>query len=154
MKPEMLAYVRYRIERSRETLFAAKLLLSNGLLHDTVNRLYYACFQVVSALLLIEGKSSSKHSGVCALFETHWIRTGRLPAPMGPFYRRLFDYRQKADYRDLTVFTPEKVAAWLQESEGFIDAITDRIRQLLPELNTNGEDTQPGEDHEIARPCR
>lgn len=42
----------------------AELALGNGYLHGTVNRLYYACFYAVSALLLTEGFSSSRHSGI------------------------------------------------------------------------------------------
>jgi len=40
----------------------------------------------VSGLLLAEGLSSSKHSGVRALFDLHWIAQGRLPKSMGQFY--------------------------------------------------------------------
>ena len=42
MKPEEVDYCRYRIERARETLGAARILLDTGHLHAAVNRLYYA----------------------------------------------------------------------------------------------------------------
>ena len=87
MKPEIVEYIRYRIEQSTEAFEVAKLSLENGLLRSSVNRLYYACFYVVSALLLCEDHRSSKHSGVRALFDRHWIKPGRLPVEMAQFYR-------------------------------------------------------------------
>ena len=63
MKADALEYIRYRISRAEETLQVAKLALENDFLLDTVNRLYYACFFAVSALLLTEERSSSRHTG-------------------------------------------------------------------------------------------
>jgi uncharacterized protein (UPF0332 family) len=50
--PEEQALIRYRLERAMETLDEAALLYEKGHLHAYVNRLYYACFYAVSALLL------------------------------------------------------------------------------------------------------
>jgi uncharacterized protein (UPF0332 family) len=68
MKPEMTSLIHYRLDRANESIEEAKLLLENGHLHSSVNRLYYACFYAVSGLLLAEGLSSAKHSGTMALF--------------------------------------------------------------------------------------
>jgi hypothetical protein len=74
MKPEIATVIRYRLDRALESIDEAKLLLQNGHLHSSVNRLYYACFYAVSGLLLTEGLSSAKHSGTMALFERHWVK--------------------------------------------------------------------------------
>lgn len=50
------------MERAREALSEANLLLQAGHLNTYVNRLYYACFYAVSALLVIRGISTSKHA--------------------------------------------------------------------------------------------
>lgn len=75
MKPEMTALIRHRLDRAHESIEEATLLLENGHLHSSVNRLYYECFYAVSGLLLTEGLSSARHSGTMALFERHWIKT-------------------------------------------------------------------------------
>jgi uncharacterized protein (UPF0332 family) len=49
------------MERAREALAEAALLLQAGHLHAYVNRLYYACFYAVSAPLVTQGTSTSKH---------------------------------------------------------------------------------------------
>lgn len=62
MNSETRALVAYRMERAREALSEANLLLQAGHLNTYVNRLYYACFYAVSALLVIRGISTSKHA--------------------------------------------------------------------------------------------
>ena len=68
MKKEIRALVIYRLNRADESLEEALILLERNHINTFVNRLYYACFYTVTALLLSKGLSSSKHSGVRALF--------------------------------------------------------------------------------------
>jgi len=98
-------------------------------LHSSVNRFYYACFYAVSGLLLTEGLSSARHSGVIALFERHWIKTAKVPKELGLLYRRLFNRRQKGDYDDLVTFLPADIETWIGEVKTFVAAISDFIRQ-------------------------
>ncbi len=127
MTPEQGELVRYRLARAMESLDEARLLFANGHVRTAVNRIYYACFYAVSALLLTEGESSPKHSGVRSLFDQLWIVTGRLPKDMGRFYRRLFDARQKGDYDDLVTFAPAEVRTWLDEAAVFVKRISETI---------------------------
>jgi uncharacterized protein (UPF0332 family) len=122
--PETAELVRFRLTRAHESLAEARLLLANDHLRTTVNRVYYACFYAVSALLLVEGHSSPKHSGIRALFDQHWIVPGRLPRSLGRFYRQLFDSRQKGDYADLVTFDRAEVTAWLCEADKFVEQVT------------------------------
>ena len=64
--------VRYRMERASETLQEARLMVEGGHLHGAANRIYYACFYAVVALLLTRDLASPKHSGVMALFNRHF----------------------------------------------------------------------------------
>lgn len=73
------AVVAYRLERAREALEDARLLAGSGRWNACVNRLYYACFYAVSGLLLQQGLSSSKHTGIRGLFNLNFVRTGRFP---------------------------------------------------------------------------
>lgn len=97
---------------ARETLDVATLALADGHLRSTVNRLYYACFYIVSALLFAEGHASSKHSGIRSLFNRHWMKTGRLPAELSSFCRDLFNYRQQGDYDGFVDFACDDVRGW------------------------------------------
>ena len=142
MKAETHELIRYRIARADETLQAAATLLADGLLHDTVNRLYYSCFYMVTALPLTEGLSSAKHGGVQGLFDREWINKGRLPVTMGRFFRKLFKHRQRGDYDDLVVFSLGNVEAWLQETREFLA----EVRKGIEEQIDNAPDRDQGHD--------
>ncbi len=133
MTPEQSAYIAYRLERAKATLRDAEILAGAGSLHGAVNRLYYACFYTVSALLLSEGQSRSKHTGVRALFEKDWVRTGRVSVPTGRFFHALLDRRQKSDYSDLVAFDPQEVAGWLAQGSAFVAELTRLVEQRLSE---------------------
>lgn len=124
MTDETRTLARYRIERAREALDEAGLLFSQGHTNACVSRLYYGCFYAVSALLLLEGHSPSKHSGVRALFHQRFVRTGVFAKDLGRFYDRLFDNRQKADYADLVTFDAADVSPWLSEALNFVEAVS------------------------------
>lgn len=68
-------YIRYRLERSHASLEAAKLLANANLFPEVVNRLYYAAFYAVNALLYQHSLSSRRHGGVQALFNQYLTNT-------------------------------------------------------------------------------
>lgn len=45
-------YIQYRITKSKESLRDAKILAKNGSWNAYINRLYYACYYIVSAFVL------------------------------------------------------------------------------------------------------
>jgi uncharacterized protein (UPF0332 family) len=127
MTPEEQALVRYRLERASEALDEAKLLFESGHLHTYVNRLYYACFYAVSALLLTKGLSTSKHTHLRALLHKELIRPGIIPLEYGQFFDLLFNNRQKGDYSDFVVFQAEQVEGWLKQAREFVDYMSTRV---------------------------
>lgn len=48
----MIAYIRYRLEKAQEVYQAACILYDAQQWNSVINRLYYACFYSASALLL------------------------------------------------------------------------------------------------------
>lgn len=120
--------IRYRMERARETLQEATLMYQSRYLHGAANRLYYACFYAVLALLAKNDLSSSKHSGVMALLNREFVKTGRISLEMGKFYSRVFDARCEGDYADL-LSGPEVTASDMEVAKQMID----RIEQLITE---------------------
>ena len=121
MTPETRILVQYRLARAREALAEASLLLDSGHANTGVNRLYYACFYAVSALLLTKGLTATSHSGLRTLFHQHVIRPGLLPLGQGPLYDRLFD--QRSDYTGLVHFGADEVRAWSVDAQAFVDAV-------------------------------
>lgn len=127
MKKEIRTLVLYRLNRADESLEEALILLERDHINTFVNRLYYACFYAVTALLLSKGLSSSKHSGVRALFHQNIVKNGLLNREMGKFYDKIFDTRQKGDYADLVYFKKKEVGSWFGEAKKFISSIKNII---------------------------
>ena len=127
------ALVPYRLGRAREALDAARLLLEKDHLHACINRLYYACFYAASALLLTKGLTATKHAGVIALFNKHWVKEGLLPKQLGTTLSALFAARQEADYADLAEFDPAEAWQWLKASGNFVSTIAAHIREVQKE---------------------
>jgi uncharacterized protein (UPF0332 family) len=120
---ETRTLVRYRLSRAKEALEEAILLLESGHANTFVNRLYYACFYGVSALLLAKGLSATRHSGVKVLFHQHIVKSGLLSITQGQIYDKFFDNRQKGDYADLTRFEVQDVQPWFDEAHTFVGDI-------------------------------
>ena len=139
MKDETKTIIRYRLERSRESLKDAVSLFKEGSLHSAVNRIYYAMFYSVNALLLTKNLSSSRHSGVRALFHKEFVNKGEVDEVYGKFYSEIFEKRQVGDYRDLVEFEKEKVSGWLEKAEEFILAIDKVIEDLLNKESSSRE---------------
>lgn len=131
MKEEIRTLVLYRLERAHEALEEANILFERGHANTFVNRLYYACYYAVSALLLAKGLSSAKHSGIRSLFHQNFIRTGVVKTELGQLYDRLFDNRQKGDYADLIRFDLNAVRAWYDEAQKFVEIIEDLIKKEI-----------------------
>ncbi len=130
MTKEERSLIEYRMERAREALDDAKIMFEAMRINTYVNRLYYACFYAVSALLLTRNFSTSKHSYLRSLMHREFVKTGLMPPEMGDHFDLLFDNRLKGDYADFIRFKAEQVAGWLKPTEEFVDHI-DRLIQTM-----------------------
>lgn len=123
--------INYRRQKAKETLHDAEILLESHSLPSTVNRIYYALFYEIIALLLTEDMSSGKQSGVRALLNEHFVKTGKVPVEIGKFYASMFDFRQKSDYGDFVVFDEKKISDWLEEAKRHIQELERIIEQKI-----------------------
>jgi uncharacterized protein (UPF0332 family) len=120
---ERKTVVQFRMEKSQKTFAEIALLLSNGLWHTAVNRLYYACYYAVGALLVQNGIETHSHNGVINQMGLHFVRTGVLPVEQGKFYQRLFELRQTGDYSDWITIEEEDVKPLVDKAALFIHSI-------------------------------
>ena len=116
-------YINYRLTRAFETFDEALILAENKKWNATINRLYYASFYAVSALLLKSGLDSSSHDGVRTQFGLHFVKTGLIDKEKGRLFTKLFDFRQKGDNGDMFDFDEEIVQPLINQTKNFIDDI-------------------------------
>jgi len=112
--------VRYRLEKAKETLEDAHLLIESKRWNSAMNRLYYSAFYAAIALLLNENYKTTTHNGVKSIFSEQFIKKNIIPQEFGKKYSQLFTWRQKGDYADLFDFTEEKVLPYYDFVKKFI----------------------------------
>jgi uncharacterized protein (UPF0332 family) len=101
--------IQYRFKRSQETFQEVEILIVNKLWNTAVNRLYYACYYAIIALLLRDNISVQTHSGVRQMFGLHYIKTGLITKDLGKVFSDLFDKRISGDYDDFIEITESDV---------------------------------------------
>jgi len=116
--------IRYRLERAWETYDEALLMKREKHWNTCANRLYYACFYAVLALLEKDRLGSSKHSGIKSLFNRHFIKTEKIDKKYGKLYNNLFEARQEGDYVDFVYFDADTVEPWFPEVKNFIEVVS------------------------------
>ena len=106
--------IKYRIARAKDTLDDAQLLADNGKWNSAINRLYYAAYYAVIALLLNADLKPTTHNGVKSNFSEYFVKTEKIDKEFGLIFSQLFTWRQKGDYDDLFDFQEEKVLPYVE----------------------------------------
>lgn len=124
-------FVQYRLHRAKETISEIEILIRNEYWNTAINRLYYACFYAVGALLVKNGIETSSHSGVRLKFGQLFVQNGKISKDLAKLYTDLFEKRQKGDYNDFFDFDGETVQRLYEPSKLFIQ----KIEELINESN-------------------
>ena len=95
------------------------------------NRLYYAMFHAVSALLIHDKHKVGTHKGAVMMFGQHYVRTGVFSANEGRLYSQLQTMREKADYNSAWQTSEDIMAPLIGPATMFIDKIKDQIQDML-----------------------
>ena len=120
-------YVKIRLRLSAEKLRAAKLLLQNNELRDSVSRAYYCAFYAAKAFLLKHGEDPSSHHGVDVTFH-HFCATHKKPSPeLARLLSLMRQARLDADYKELAQITKEDAQEAISMAQSFLK----EIRSLL-----------------------
>lgn len=118
--------IRELLDKARRSLHAAERLLRDGDYDFAVSRAYYAMFYAARALLLTKDIRRSKHAGLIAAFNEHFIQSGELPGHFFLALRDAFENRAEGDY-GLAVISEEQARAGIASAREFIDGINRRL---------------------------
>ena len=124
MSEEKKALIQYRLSQAKDSLKEADVLLREGMSYRSViNRLYYAMFYAVLAILQEREIGTSKHSGAISLFDREFIKTGILDKSFSKVLHRAFELRQKGDYMEQTEVTKQEIEEIQPKAQDFINKI-------------------------------
>ena len=114
-------YSTYRINRAKETL--NEVLIENKLWNTSINRMYYACFYAVSALLVKNGIEASTHKGVRQQFGQAFVKKGMVSRELAKHYTDMFEKRSKGDYNDFFDYEEDTVVSLFPLTVTFVTTI-------------------------------
>jgi uncharacterized protein len=121
----------YRLSQARDSLREADVLQREEMnLRSVMNRLYYAMFYAVLALLQTKQLGTSKHSGAIALFDREFVKPGIFPKELSKALHRAFELRQKGDYLEEAEITSADVEEVRPLAGEFVDKAESVIQQL------------------------
>jgi uncharacterized protein (UPF0332 family) len=82
-----------------------------------INRIYYACYYCMTALLFTQNVFAKTHQGTRAKFTELFIKTGHFSDDMAAHIKNAFDLRQEADYDFDAEISYEIVALMIVKSK-------------------------------------
>jgi len=115
--------VDYWWKKADDSILSAKRELDAGAYSFAINRLYYALYYAVSAVLFARNLSFKKHSGVRAAFHRELVKTGCVDTRWGKLYDQLFEDRQEGDYVAMVEFERDYVETQLEKCIEFLDIL-------------------------------
>ena len=127
---EIQILIKYRLEQAQTALDDAKYMIDgNRSPQSIVNRSYYAMFYAVLALLVIEKKETSKHSGVISLFDKEFVKRAVIAKDFSRWLHDAFDLRQRSDYSAEFEISYQEVDEMLQHAKDFVKEIKDVLQK-------------------------
>lgn len=123
--------IKYRLERAKEAFEDGEILANNLRWNSAANRMYYACFYMVSAYLIKKDLKATTHSGLKSTFNKELIKSGKVERESGKLFNKLFGMRQEADYEDF--YEVEE-----SDLKPLIPKISDLFKEI--ELIINGDE--------------
>ena len=122
---------RAMIKKGERSLKAAQRHLADGDLDFACSKAYYAAFHLMQAVLLTEGLTYSKHSGVLSGFSQHFIKTGRFPSDFGELIQRLRKDREVGDYGYQMNVPSEDATQDVTNAQSIISKLTDFVKPFI-----------------------
>lgn len=112
-----------RLEVAHERMKTAGILLDAGDYKAVANRLYYAVFSAMRAVLALDGFDSKKHSGIISRFRQSYIKTGTFSTEMSKIIDDLEVIREDNDYDDFFIISKEDVMIQSQRAKFFVNEV-------------------------------
>ena len=122
----------YRLKQAEETLLDAEKMLQGDFSHRSItNRAYYSMFYAVLALFLKTGINvkTSKHVSIISLFDKEFIHTRKFDKYYSTILHKMFNIRQKGDYKEMVELSIEDVTEHVNLAKEFLKGIKDFIEK-------------------------
>lgn len=118
-----------RLDKAYQMLRAAQILLSYEDYASACNRLYYAVFHAMRAVLALDEIDEHRHSHLISEFRRNYLKTNILDRKLSDTIGSAFQIRNDSDYEDNWIISKaevreqeEKVTEFLKVIESYLKA--------------------------------
>lgn len=122
-------FAKYRLNRAKEDLSTAILLLENNKIKDSNNRSYYAVFHAIKAVLALEEKDFKRHKDVLAYFNMNYVKPEIFPRNIGKRIKKCSVIREASDYEDFYIAVREEAEEQIETAKILIELIEKYINK-------------------------
>jgi uncharacterized protein (UPF0332 family) len=117
------------LERARTALAQSSDNLSLGYYDVVIARAYYAMFYAATSLLISEGVSRSKHSGVHSAFGQYFIKPGLIEPEYSRMLVNAFNVRLDSDYEANPSLSKGLAEDIRRDAERFVERAVTYLRR-------------------------
>ena len=119
--------VELEIERAEKITEQFDTLRQQQYWDTLVNRMYYAAFHAVSALLIHNALQVHTHRGALSAFNKEFVRTGVFTIEEGHLFSKLEGLRERGDYNCFVDATEDEIVPLIEP----LKALIAKIKGLL-----------------------
>lgn len=119
------------LEKSSKNMEQAISVANLGYWDLVANRLYYAVFHAVNAMLMVDGIKTGTHKGTSIQFGKSYVLTGIFDRKDGILYSQLQTMREKADCQNVFVLKEDEGERIIAEAEKLRTRICDYVSMKL-----------------------
>ena len=121
--------VELEIERAEKITEQFETLREQQYWDTLVNRMYYAAFHAVTALLIHNALHVHTHRGALTIFNKEFVRTGVFTEEEGHLFSKLEGMRERGDYNCFIDTTEEEIVPLIEPLKALIDKIKSKIAE-------------------------
>lgn len=125
---ERAIVVGLELEKADKFLAQAEAVAALGIWDVVANRIFYAAFHAVSALLINDHIEVRSHKGAGLMFGQKYVMPGIFSADDGRLYAKLQDLREKSDYNLVYKSDEAEMAPLIEKTRDLIERIKIKIK--------------------------
>ena len=120
--------VELELERAEKIVQQFQTLQEQKYWDTLVNRMYYAAFHAVSALLIHNAMQVHTHRGALIVFNKEFVRTGVFTIEEGHLFSQLEGLRERGDYNCYVDTTEDEIVPMIEPLKALITKIKSIIQ--------------------------
>lgn len=120
--------VELELERAEKMIQEFPTFVEKQYWDTLVNRMYYAAFHAVNALLIHNSMRVHTHKGALITFNKDFIRTGKFSIEEGHLFSQLEGMRERGDYNCFIDATEDEVVPLIEPLKALIAKIKSNIK--------------------------